>query len=112
MFKFQSPVTGDLIMLQVHAKDLLSRLGKDADAPGIFRVEDMPGFITVLKNLPDDSPEHGQGELEGEVEDENDEMAREQRTTQDRVSLRKRAWPLVQMMERCLAAGKDIVWGV
>ena len=30
----------------------------------------------------------------------------------DRVSLRQRAWPLVEMMKRSQAAGADIVWGV
>ena len=28
------------------------------------------------------------------------------------VSLRQRAWPLVEMMKRSMAEGADIVWGV
>ena len=28
------------------------------------------------------------------------------------VSLRQRAWPMVEMMKRAHAAGKEIVWGV
>jgi Domain of unknown function (DUF1840) len=103
---FKSKVTGDLIMLQAHAKALLGVLGKDPDQPGIFRVVDMPLFITLLKGLPDEPPES----LEGEG-DEADE-AKDKLEPQDPVSQRKRAWPLVQMMERCRAAGQDIVWGV
>ena len=30
----------------------------------------------------------------------------------DGVTLRQRAWPLVEMMKRSLAEGADIVWGV
>ncbi len=103
---FKSPVTGDLIMLQAHARALLGILGKDPEQPGIFRVDDMPLFITLLKGLPDEPTEELQAE--GEADDKGQDKA----TPKDTVSLRKRAWPLVQMMERCQAAGKDIVWGV
>ena len=30
----------------------------------------------------------------------------------DRVSLRQRAWPLIEMMKRAHAEDQDIVWGV
>ena len=30
----------------------------------------------------------------------------------DAITLRQRAWPLVEMMKRSSAAGADIVWGV
>ena len=30
----------------------------------------------------------------------------------DRVSLRQRVWPMVEMMKRALAAKQPIVWGV
>ena len=30
----------------------------------------------------------------------------------DGISLRQRAWPLVEMMKRAHAAGENIVWGV
>jgi hypothetical protein len=28
------------------------------------------------------------------------------------VSLRQRAWPMLELMRRSLAAGHDVVWGV
>jgi hypothetical protein len=111
MIKFKSQATGDLVMVQAHAEAVLRVLGKSAQGQGILVPEDMPAALNTLKSLPDqddrkaapadasDDPDDGQPTIEPTFQDEA-------------VSLRHRAWPLVQMIERALAEGKPIVWGV
>lgn len=102
--KFQSQVTGDLLMLQAHAQALLKVLGKDEAGPGILRVEDMDAALVALRALreaPPQPPVVGPdgAELEVGFQDEP-------------VSLHKRAVPLIKMIEEAQEAGKPIVWGV
>jgi hypothetical protein len=99
---FKSKATGDLLMVSAHAQAVLEVLGKSAAAPGILIPEDMATALTALRSLP---------EVEPEDDDEEDE-ARAKRTGIDGVSLRKRAWPLLKMIEEAQAANTPIVWGV
>jgi hypothetical protein len=55
------------------------------------------------------------------VTDEEEARARAEREAEaegrtlgprEGVSLRQRAWPMIEMMKRAHAAGKEIVWGV
>jgi hypothetical protein len=100
--KFQSQVSGDLLMLQVHAQALLKVLGKDENGPGILRVEDMPAALQALRALSDEVPKPP------EVETGEEPLAFQE----EPVSLRKRAVPLIKMIETAMAADKPIVWGV
>jgi len=102
-FKFKSQATSDLLMLSAHAQALLQHIGKSTDAKGILTPQEMPAALTALKSLPGDedaaeptTPRDGQDEPP-------DEAA---------VDLRRRAWPLIQMIEAAQAAKEPIVWGV
>jgi hypothetical protein len=109
LYKFKSKVTGDLIMLEPNGRQMLNLIGKGDPASsikGILLPHDMPGAIAALRRAMDD-----------------DEMALQQRIAQaqaagetlsrsDMVSLRQRAVPLIDMMQRCHGAGEAIVWGV
>lgn len=105
---FKSKATGDLWMVSAHAQSLLDGLNKRADAAGILRVEEMAAALATLKALPDDTPPEPDRDLEEERVDEPGGAAPER----DGVSLRKRAWPLIRMIEQSLAAQEPIVWGV
>ena len=95
LYKFKSKAAGDLIMLEPHGRQVLGIMGKEPDPTGIITTDQMPAAIAAL--------EAAIGEPEGEDHEVlNDE----------RVSLRQRAFPMLEMLRRCLAAGKDIVWGV
>jgi hypothetical protein len=111
MIKFKSQATGDLVMVQAHASAVLRLLGKSAEGQGILVPEDMPAALATLKALPDqDDRKAAQADLSGEPDEGQPSI---EPTFQDEaVSLRHRAWPLVQMIERALAEGKPIVWGV
>lgn len=110
-FKFKSQATGDLVMVQAHADALLRLIGKSATSSGVLVPEDMAAALLVFKSLSDDaqrgSPENKQ---EGAADDKASPP--EDSFADEAVSLRKRAWPLIQMIEKAHAAGKPIVWGV
>lgn len=118
---FKSQATGDLFMVQAHADSLLKLLGKAPAAKGIIEPKDMPAALEILRALGDEVAE-GEGasatdrardEDEDEDKDEREDGGqREPDFLGERVSLRLRAWPLIQMLEKAHAADKPIVWGV
>lgn len=100
---FKSKATGDLLMLTAHAGALLGSLGKSVSGAGVLTVEQMPAALTVLKSLDDGVPYR--------VEPADDDEA-SLALMDEPVSQRKRAVPLVRMIEEALAAREPIVWGV
>lgn len=114
---FKSQATGDLFMVQAHAESLLKLLGKTPSAKGIIEPKDMPAALETLRALGDEVAEdEGASAPERAQDDDADEREdgepREPGFLGERVSLRLRAWPLVQMLEKAHAADKPIVWGV
>lgn len=105
---FKSKATGDLLMVSAHAQALLDFLDKTATSAGILRVEEMAAALLTLRALSDE-PSSDQDPDEDEGCDEAPRGAPPER---DGVSLRKRAWPLIRMIEQSLAANEPIVWGV
>jgi hypothetical protein len=103
---FKSKATGDLIMLTAHAGALLGRIGKSVSGAGILTVPEMPAALKVLKNLDDGAQEERSRAAAQAANDEPVEAMDEQ------VSLRKRAVPLVRMIDEANASGEPIVWGV
>lgn len=101
---FKSKATGDLIMLTAHAGALLGRIGKSVTGAGILTVPEMPAALKVLKNLSDGSQEAAAAALAA-----NDDPIE---AIDEPVSLRKRAVPLVRMIEEAHASAEPIVWGV
>jgi Domain of unknown function (DUF1840) len=96
LYKFKSKAAGDVIMLGANGDQVLRLLGREPAPSGIFEVEAMPGLITALAAAvaADDAAREG-----------GDEAA------PVGVTLRQRAWPLVEMLRRCHAARAVIVWG-
>jgi len=104
LYKFKSKAAGDVIMLGPNGDQVMRLIGREPQARGIFEVDAMPGLVATLQAAvaadeavrqgdpaaADDAPAGGRG---------------------DRVSLRQRVWPLVEMLRRCHAAGEVIVWG-
>lgn len=104
---FKSKATGDLIMLTAHAGALLGRIGKSVTGAGILTVPEMPAALKVLKNLDDGSQEAAAAALAA-----NDEPIDPIDPMDEPVSLRKRAVPLVRMIEEAHSNAEPIVWGV
>jgi len=104
--KLRSAATSDLLLLSATAERLLGLLGKEAGQAGVLEPKDMPAALEVLKNLREPDADVSQHQ---QTEDQDD---RPQAFQDEPISLRKRAWPLIKMIEEAQAAGKPIVWGV
>ena len=105
LYKFKSNAAGDVIMLGPNGDQVMRILGKDPAAQGIIEVAAMPAALAALEaaiaasenaasNPPDAS---AAGAPAGGAE---------------RISLRQRVWPLIEMMKRAHAGSAPIVWGV
>ena len=97
IYKFKSKATGDLIMTQPVGERVLSLIGKPTSAQGIIEVDQMPAAIGALESAV--AAENPSG-----ADDDSGGRA-------DRVGLRQRVWPMVEMMKRALAEKQPIVWG-
>jgi len=106
LYKFKSKAAGDLIMLEPNGRRVLEIIGKEPGAKGIILPEEMPGAIGALDQaIASEEAEHqaaiDEAKAKGQVPPRF-----------DAVSLRQRAVPFIDMLKRCSAAGKEIVWGV
>src|SRR5215510_6408738 len=102
LYKFRSKAAGDLIMLGPTGDQLLRIIGKEPAPKGIIEPPAMAAAIAALERaVADDEAIRAQAEAEGAPP-----------RREGHVSLRQRAWPLVEMLRRAQAADKEIVWGV
>ena len=107
IYKFKSKSAGDVIMMAGSGDQVLGIIGKQAAAKGIIETADMPAAIAAIERAVAEDDEARKRAAE--------EAAAEGKPAPrggDGVTLRQRAWPLVEMMKRSHAAGNDIVWGV
>jgi hypothetical protein len=109
IYKFKSKAAGDVIMLQPTGDRVLGLIGKDVTPQGIIEPAQMPAAIQALADaVAADDAARARRASGGEDRDAGGEPA----GGQDKVSLRQRAWPLVEMMKRAHAADEPITWGV
>lgn len=102
IYEFKSRATGSVIMTEDIAEKLLKVIGKEPGSTGIVTVEQLPAAVAALRNkLPAEGPDERQ-----ESTDDGDDEPKSS------VSLQQRAFPLIEMMETALKAGKDVTWGV
>lgn len=96
LYRFKSGATGDVLMTASRGDQLLDIIGKAAAPKGIVAAAALPTAIQALERA----------------------MAAEEAATvvsppeEDKVSLRQRAWPLVDMFRRAQQANVAVVWGV
>ena len=97
LYKFKSKAAGDVIMLGANGDQVMRLLGREPATSGIFEVDAMPAAIATLQAAvaADEAARAGGGE-----------------PAPGAVSLRQRAWPLVEMLRRCQSANEVITWGV
>jgi len=106
LYKFRSKAAGDVIMMGPAGDDILRIIGKAPGAKGIIEVADMPAAIAALEQavVADDAARE-QAEKEAQAEGKK-------LPPREGVSLRQRAWPMVEMMKRSVTEKADVVWGV
>jgi len=103
IYKFKSKGAGDVLMLGPNGDQLMRIMGREPAPKGIIEVKDMPAAIAAIEQaVAAEEAVEDDAETEGEVAGPRSAG----------VSLRQRAWPMVEMMRRCHASGDHIVWGV
>ena len=109
MITFKSTASNDVLMFDTAAKDFLRCIGKAPDAAtGIITVEQLPAAIDRVrtaiaadKTQPLKAADNA-GQEAANTDDEHTE----------RVGFAQRAVPMLELMERALAEGAPVVWGV
>jgi len=102
IYKFKSKAAGDVIMMGPTGDQVLRVIGKEPGPKGIIEPGQMSGAIAAL--------ERAVAEDDAARKEARDDA--ETPRNGDGISLRQRAWPLVEMMKRAQAANENIVWGV
>jgi len=106
IYKFKSKAAGDVIMTGPSGDHILRVIGKELAPQGIVLPADMPAAISALERaVLEEEAARKQAEEQAAAEG----VALPPR---EGVTLRQRAWPLIEMMRRAHAADKEIVWGV
>ncbi len=104
IYKFRSKAAGDTVMLAPQGDQFLRAIGREPARQGIIEVEAMPAALAALQQAieQDDAARARQA---------GDEAALEA-AGRDPVALRRRLWPMVEMIKRAHAADEPVVWGV
>ena len=104
IYKFRSKAAGDTVMLGPQGDQFLRAMGREPSAQGIIEVAAMPAALTALQQAieQDDAARAQQPADEALLE----------AAGQDPVALRRRLWPMVEMIRRAQAADEPVVWGV
>jgi hypothetical protein len=106
IYKFKSKAAGDVIMLDASGDQVLRILGREPAAKGILEVAAMPAAMQAIEAaVVQDELERRQAQAEAAAEGRS-------LPPRETVTLRQRAWPLLEMIKRSHAAKADIVWGV
>ncbi len=106
LYKFKSKAAGDLIMLEPNGRHALQIIGKEPGPQGIIEVHQMAAAVAALERAIADDEAQRRAEAE-EARRQGHELQ-----TQEAITLRHRATPLIEMLRRCEQAPADIVWGV
>jgi hypothetical protein len=114
LYKFKSKATADLIMLEPNGKQILRIIGKEPAPKGILEVAEMLDAIEALRQAV-----HQEEETRAQLDAQNVSASVDTKdskgtatSAQERpVSLRQRATPFIEMLQRAHKAGKDVVWG-
>jgi hypothetical protein len=104
IYKFKSKAAGDVIMMGPSGDQVLRILGRDPAPQGIIEAAAIPAAIAAIERaIADDEAARQQAEQDAA-------SAGKTLPPREGVSLRQRAWPLVEMMKRSHGEAKDIVW--
>lgn len=99
LIKFDSEV-GSFSMDREIAVQLLRAMGHSGTVPGAMLATDIPGALARLKSMVDKSPA-GTARPPAKGSDEDSPVT---------VSLRQRAYPLVDLLTRAAEKGKEVLW--
>lgn len=97
LVRFRSDA-GDMTMFGDVAQELLKMMGHSGTVPSAILARDIPAALDRLKRGVAAAPAAAP------------HSADEEREKGPRVSLQQRAYPLIEMLERCSKNGWDLMW--
>jgi hypothetical protein len=100
---FKTKSYPDIIMFGDVAKTLLRMMGHSGTVPGALRAADTAAARQRLRAALD---EHGDDAAPAEVPADDQEGAGEE----PRISLEKRAFPLLELLDAASSGGHDVTW--
>lgn len=135
LYRFQSHATPDLLMLEPVGRQVLKLWGKAPEQPGILRAADMPQAIAQLHAAVAAEEAEAQRRQQAQqqaaapaataapeassanapavhAEPGPDDAEANASPWASPVPLRARVVPLLDVLQRCMAEGADLVWGV
>ena len=106
LYRFKSKAGADVLMMADSADAVLRLMGREPAPQGILESAALPGYVQAL--------ESGVAADEAQFQSAVDEAraAGQPAPRRQGVSLRQRAWPLRELMQRSAKEGADVVWGV
>ncbi len=108
LYKFKSRATAELIMLEPVGRRVLQIIGKDADQPqGIITAEQIPAAIAALQKAVAQEEAAGQSAAHAPAQADADQAPKE---PSERVWLRQRVAPFIDMLQGSAAAGREVTW--
>ncbi len=102
-FTFTTKASGDVTMLDAHAKQVLGLIGKDAGTRGVITAAEAGAAAAKLRSAA--------GNTAGQKLNPDQEKDAEAAGA-DVVPLHTRVLPFVEMLEAASKQNKDILWGV
>ncbi|QXL84192.1 DUF1840 domain-containing protein [Comamonas sp. NLF-1-9] len=108
LYKFKSRATSDLIMLEPVGRRVLEIIGKSPDAPqGIITAEQIPAAIAALQKAVQDEES---GKTAPDAAEAGADPTQEAQEPSERVWLRQRVAPFIEMLQTSAAQGREVVW--
>lgn len=101
MVRFSSPATNDITMLDAHARALIEMMGHLPSGRGAIAAEDVP---RALQNLRSAIAAYREPER---VVPEGRDAEEEER---EHVGLKRRAFPVIELLERAAGAKEPVLW--
>ncbi len=103
LYEFRSKAGGTVVMTQPVAERLLEIIGKPPARAGVFEPEQLPAAIAAIEAaVAREKP------VSVDEDDEQQALPPMARA----VSLRQRAWPLLELFRAALAREQRVTWGV
>ncbi len=119
LISFRSKACADFFMLSQHVSPILELMGKPFSEQGVIAADQLSGAIAALEaGLLAQETHLKAHTATAEVDAAQEKTAAfddepENKPIKDvAVSLRQRAWPLMDMMKRAQAKQVDVLWGV
>jgi hypothetical protein len=105
IYKFKSKAGADVIMLGPQGDQVLRLLGREPTAQGLVQSGQLDAAIAALEQAVA-ADEEAFARLQAEAKAAGEPVPR-----REGISLRQRAWPLIELMRHALKAGDDVIWG-